>query len=113
MRKNTPWGEVQGAEELAPGIISYSTASHGGIWLSAERQKKLNYDKNFLKTAEWWEEDCDWAIPYFFFAAIIFAHGKAYKFDENLKAAINTIKRCHPEFLLDLSARKTPEEEVL
>ena len=99
MRKTTPWGEAQTAEELAPGIISYSTSSHGGIWLSAERRQQLNYDKNFLRTAEWWEEDCDWAVPYYFFAADILAHGKAHRFDDNLLAAINTVKSCHPEFL--------------
>ena len=38
MRKWTPWGSVQNAEELAPGIISYSTASHGGIWITARLQ---------------------------------------------------------------------------
>jgi hypothetical protein len=107
MRKSgkfTPWGQADGQEELAPGIISYSTASHGGIWLSAERRKALNYDKNWLKTAEWWEEDCDWAVPYYFFAADILAHGKAYKFESNLKAAIETVRRFHPEFLERMAA---------
>jgi len=104
VRKQTPWGQADGAEELAPGIISYSTSSHGGIWLSAERRKALNYDKNWLNTAEWWEEDCDWAVPYYFFAADILAHGKAYKFDSNLRAAIETVRRFHPEFLERMAA---------
>ena len=98
MKKYTPWGKVQDAQELAPGIISYSTAGHGGIWLSAKRRAALNYDKSFLGTDEWWEEDCDWAVPYYAFAADIKAHGTAYKFDENLIAAINTLKYAHPEF---------------
>jgi len=41
MRKSTPWGSAQDAEELAPGIISYSTASHGGIWIDKKHQEQL------------------------------------------------------------------------
>ena len=104
--KHTPWGHAQHEEILAEGIISYSTAGHGGIWLSAERRKQLNYDKNWLKTAQWWEEDVDWAVPYYFFAADILAHGTAYHFEENLKAAINTVRNYHPEFLARVAARK-------
>ena len=98
MRKSTPWGEAQQAEELAAGIISYSTSSHGGIWLSAERRKALDYDKNWLGSGEWWEEDCDWSIPYYFFREDIKAHSTAFNFDGNLQAAINTIKSYAPEF---------------
>jgi hypothetical protein len=100
MVKNTPWGPAQSAVELAPGIISYSTASHGGIWLSADRQRKINYEKNWLGSKEWWEEDCDWAIPYLVFAEDIRAFGKAYHFEQNLEAAKRTVAMCHPEFSL-------------
>ena len=41
MRKSTPWGEAQNSEEMAPGIISYSTASHGGIWIDKKHQEQL------------------------------------------------------------------------
>ncbi len=98
MRKSTPWGQADFENELAPGIIDYGTPGHGGIWLSAERRKALNYDKNWLKTAEWWEEDCDWSVPYYFFREDIRAGVDPYKFDKNLQAAIETAKRHHPEF---------------
>jgi len=98
MRKNTPWGQAQTEEILAEGIISYSTASHGGIWLSPKRQAEIPYAKNWLKSKEWWEEDCDWAVPFLFFAADIKAHGTAYRFEENLDAAKRTAESCHPEF---------------
>lgn len=106
MRKHTPWGATQDAEVLAEGIISYSTAGHGGIWLSAGRQKqlekKLNGLKcdNFLSSTEWWEEDCDWSIPYYFFSEEIKNYGKAYKFDENLKSAKSIIESYHKEIVL-------------
>jgi len=32
----TPWGQVQEARTIAPGISVLSTASHGGIYLSPE-----------------------------------------------------------------------------
>lgn len=93
MKKHTPWGVTQGAVILAPGIISYETASHGGIWLSKSRQAEMgNRSDNWLKNPEWWEEDVDWAIPYVFFAKAIKEHGHAYKFENNLKQAQMTLK---------------------
>ena len=106
MKKSTPWGMADSAVELAKGVISYGTASHGGIWLSQDRRIEIGqYDKNWLKTAEWWEEDCDWAIPYAFFSKDIQKHGTAYRFEENLKAAIQTVKAHHPEFMPILARR--------
>jgi len=97
VKKSTPWGPAQQAKELAPGIISYSTAGHGGFWLSSYRRKRLNYAQSWLKTAEWWEEDCDWAIPYYFFRAEI-GRNDPFKFIENLEAAVCTIVNYHPDF---------------
>ena len=97
-KRQTPWGQADNMEALAAGIISYSTPSHGGIWLSAERQRQLGYKHNFLNNPEWWEEDCDWAVPYVFFQADIRASGKAFDFEGNLKAALEIIKRCHLGF---------------
>ena len=85
---------------MADGIISYSTPGHGGIWLSAARQAQLGYADNFLKTPQWWEEDCDWSVPYIFFAADIRAHGTAYKFEENLVHARLIAAKYHPDFAL-------------
>jgi hypothetical protein len=98
MKKHTPWGTTQSAKELAPGIISYVTASHGGIWLDAAHRKALNYHKSWLGTDEWWEEDVDWAVPYVAFRNEIQAQGQAYKFNKNLSAAWRTIEMSHPEF---------------
>ena len=98
MAVSTPWGPAQTAIEFAPGIISYTTAGHGGIWLSPERQKALAWPDNFLRDPAWWEEDCDWAIPYYFFRKDIEAAGTAGNFGSNLVAAIQTINGWHPEF---------------
>ena len=97
---HTPWGQADSQTELAPGIISYGTPSHGGIWLSAERQAQLPAGvDNFMHDLRWWEEDCDWAVPYILFKDDIERHGKAYKFTENLAAAYVTASHSHPEIL--------------
>ena len=63
----TPWGiSDDGGHVLAPGITSYSTPSHGGIHLDAERLAQFtamfpNFEP-FCKQAGWFEEDCDWAF---------------------------------------------------
>lgn len=101
----SPWGPVQDSTELADGIVEVSTASHGGIWLSRERQKEIRYKENFLGSAEWWEEDCDWAVPYAFFSRDIRERGAAYRFEDNLKAAVATVQRHHPAFVARLKGR--------
>ena len=97
---NTPWGISDGKEVLAEGIISYSTPSHGGIWLSEERKAQLPPGlDNFLHDLRWWEEDCDWCVPYILFKDDFQKNGTAYKFIENLSSAYETAKRYHPEIL--------------
>lgn len=60
----TPWGPIQHASEIAPGIVSVGTAGHGGIHLSAERKRKLLRDWPALAGCSegghgtWYEEDC-------------------------------------------------------
>ena len=97
----SPWGGIQHQEVLADGIVAVSTASHGGIVLSAKRQRQLNYKgKNFLNDNEFWEEDCDWAIPFVFFADEIKPSQDPEQFEITLKAAKETIKQYHPEFVI-------------
>ena len=33
-RMSTPWGRIQDYHIIADGVVSVSTAGHGGIWLS-------------------------------------------------------------------------------
>lgn len=57
----TPWGTAERQTILAPGIISVSTASHGGYWLSPERWLHLqsSFRVDSWAGAPWLEEDCD------------------------------------------------------
>lgn len=61
-RGSSPWGQVQRAAELAPGLHQVSTAGHGGLWLSPDRVEHLKaLFPGWLPFAGWpWlEEDCD------------------------------------------------------
>ncbi|HYH64393.1 MAG TPA: hypothetical protein VD866_06815 [Urbifossiella sp.] len=67
---HTPWGVAQHVTEIAPGIVSYSTASHGGIHLSDERVAEMPAAlQDFVPfggpqpgPGRWYEEDCDWSV---------------------------------------------------
>ena len=61
----TPWGPSQHQHQIADGIVQVSTASHGGILLSNERNTKLR--KTFPDFTNWaggnaYEEDCDVSV---------------------------------------------------
>jgi len=69
---DTPWGKAQSAEEIGPGILKYSTASHGGYFLDTIANakvspifKKATFCQQGMKG--WYEEDCDWAIVVYTF----------------------------------------------
>lgn len=63
--KNTAWGPPQQAKVIAPGIIQYSTASHGGIWLDKDRRVQMPFGLKHASTwagGNWYEEDNDAAL---------------------------------------------------
>lgn len=66
MSTSTPWGPSQSARQIAPGIVSHSTAGHGGIHLSPERLKAMPAGLRMVQTysgsPQWFEEDADWAL---------------------------------------------------
>lgn len=102
---HTPWGQSQQIEEIATGIRSISTARHGGYQLSAARQAQLpahSGDRNFNKGLTWWEEDCDWCVPF-----LVFRHEFRSYYDRNgmdhlfalsLDGALKAAENYHPEF---------------
>lgn len=67
----TPWGPPDTRHEVAPGICFYSTASHGGYHLSADRFntfRQLFPDFRLFAGDPWFEEDCDAALVILTFA---------------------------------------------
>ena len=69
---SSPWDRIQTALILAPGIVSVSTAGHGGIWISPEREHQIPANVRAIARqyapAPWYEEDCDCVIPALWFA---------------------------------------------
>lgn len=62
--QHSPWGNVQHAEQTAPGLIAVSTAGHGGLWLAPERREAMAAAFPGFRpwgggSFEWLEEDCD------------------------------------------------------
>jgi hypothetical protein len=65
---SSPWGAIQTRKKLAAGIWSVSTAGHGGIKLSRERNASM---PDYMRSeGGWYEEDCQWSI-----AAVVFPLG--------------------------------------
>lgn len=60
----SPWGKVQDAKVLAPGVVAVSTAGHGGIKL--DRAANARVPKPFRRPGGWYEEDCEALIPHHF-----------------------------------------------
>lgn len=61
----SPWGTIDGKEQIAEGIWQVSTPSHGGFWLSPERLAKVPVTwraarwNNTDIDSPWFEEDSD------------------------------------------------------
>lgn len=89
----TPWGTADGIEEIAPGIVFYSTPSHGGYKVSADLNKRI--PEIFRRSAMiyapsgWYEEDCAYAMVHAFLPE--------YFSDKEVAAAWNTLKRWYPK----------------
>ncbi len=64
MPTHTPWGISDTEKHIAPGITGYTTASHGGYQLSAERLAEMppSWRSVHGYEAGWYEEDCTWSL---------------------------------------------------
>ena len=82
----TPWGAAQTVREIVPGIENVTTAGHGGIHLDQAHANKIPAEivkASWLGKANWWEEDCDWCVPF-----VIFEEEIKEKGDEHSKMVI-------------------------
>jgi hypothetical protein len=62
----SPWGPIQTVRSLGPDAVVVTTASHGGIFVSAEGLARVPpaLRGTAYSRGGGFEEDCDWAIPY-------------------------------------------------
>jgi hypothetical protein len=56
---HSPWGAVQHADEMAPGVWSVSTSRHGGIKLEPKINSQV--PDYMRRPGGWYEEDVDWS----------------------------------------------------
>ena len=56
---HTPWGCAQQTQLYSEGIVSHSTAEHGGFHLAPHRNAVVN--PAWRNDDGWYEEDCQWA----------------------------------------------------
>jgi hypothetical protein len=71
---DTPWGESESVEYIAPGLLFVSTASHGGYKVAKESldvfpKEVLDATFNAQGWIGWFEEDVDWAWVALYFSA--------------------------------------------
>ncbi len=59
-RRRTPWGVADYETTFAPGIVFYTTPSHGGFRLDAALNRVV--PAQVRADDQWYEEDCAWAI---------------------------------------------------
>ena len=59
MSKLTPWGNSDYEYELGCGITSYSTPSHGGLYIKDPSILPSDVTSSFINGSNWAEEDCE------------------------------------------------------
>lgn len=70
---NSPWGEIQTSEVIAPGIVRVTTAAHGGLRVSTDM---LSVMPEYMRhDSGWYEEDQEWAFVFAVFEKEIRKHG--------------------------------------
>ena len=103
---SSPWGPIQTVEPLGPDAAAVTTASHGGLRVSpaalarlpeAIRETPYSHDG-------WFEEDCDWALPYLALGLDAFELDAACA-AERWAAAVRTVQRYHPQHVVLLGVK--------
>lgn len=63
---HSPWGAIQRATPIGPDACHVSTSSHGGVWVTPAALARIPapYRSTAHSGRGWFEEDCDWCIPY-------------------------------------------------
>lgn len=92
----SPWGKIDYVTPLGPEAVSVTTPSHGGIWVTPAALAKI--PEPLRATAYsgggWFEEDCDWCIPYLALGLHRF-DGPQDRQDRMLAAAQRTLQAYH------------------
>lgn len=91
---NTPWGTADGVTTYAPGLVFYTTPSHGGFHVSGALLARIpdylqNADKYADGAAGWFEEDCA--------ACIVIVCFPEFFTDSQRESAIPVMQSVYPQ----------------
>jgi hypothetical protein len=102
----SPWGLIDRVIPLGPHAVAVSTPSHGGIWVSPAGLATIPepLHATAYSSGGWFEEDCDWCIPYL--ALGLHAFEASSEGRDHVRAAWLTLERWHADHaaLLDPTA---------
>lgn len=109
MSLSTPWGKAQQQKTVAPGVISVSTASHGGYLVNSDAAAKMPSSLRAIgmRWHNWlaFEEDCDWCAVLLSFPQINPDHADQ---------ALSTLKNWHPDTYTAWSGKPlAPEDSMM
>ena len=97
----SPWGPIQTAEQLHPGIWHVTTANHGGFLLSDERQASM--PPSLKRDDSIYEEDIDYALVMLAFADEFAAKGPTDTL--MVRNAHDTVRNWYPDRYADFTGR--------
>lgn len=77
---SSPWGRIQHAIEIVPGMWQVHTAGHGGMKIDRAHMRLVpDYMQSTgYSSGGWYEEDSDWCIPFVVFEGEIRAGGNEW-----------------------------------
>lgn len=110
----TPWGPVMDECEIADGIKSVMTGSHGGIILSDARQRQV--PPHLRLSDPYYEEDCDWALvavafPDFFANRLAGALATLDVYTSSSVPRVRNLKPRHEAFLVECLIDYVPPDK--
>jgi hypothetical protein len=110
----SPWGPIQHVTPLGAEAVAVSTASHGGVLVAPTALSRIPPPLRFTAYSQggWFEEDCDWSIPYLALGLDRF-ETEPGRGDRMGDAARRTLWACHRDHapLLGLPADAGGKEE--
>ena len=106
----SPWGAIQTVTPLGPDAVAVSTASHGGLRVSPDALARMPAAtrQTAYSANGWFEEDCDWALPYLAMGLDAFEPDAA-RAAEVWAAAVHTVQRYHSQHAALLGADGGPK----
>ncbi len=96
----SPWGPIQTVTPLGPDAVAVTTASHGGLRVSPDALARMpeTIRRTSYSANGWFEEDCDWALPYLALGLDAF-EPEAARGPSLRAAAIRTVRAYHADHI--------------